>query len=168
MVKHIIFFTLKPEAPLMPLVGKIPGLTKMEVKESFAGADFVLYSELESREALAVYADHPLHLAAKTHFFPWVQTRTAADYEVSEERMTKAVVTVVGKDRVGIIANVCTALAGFQVNVLDINGHAGVFYHDDGGGGLRLQCAAGGSGHRHGADGAGNGTVHPGSAGRHL
>ena len=33
----------------------------------------------------------------------------------------KAVVTVVGKDRVGIIANVCTALAGFQVNVLDIN-----------------------------------------------
>lgn len=33
----------------------------------------------------------------------------------------KAVVTVVGKDRVGIIANVCTALAGFGVNVLDIN-----------------------------------------------
>ena len=33
----------------------------------------------------------------------------------------KAVVTVVGKDRVGIIANVCTARAGVQVNVLDIN-----------------------------------------------
>ena len=33
----------------------------------------------------------------------------------------KAVVTVVGKDRVGIIANVCTSLAGFNVNVLDIN-----------------------------------------------
>ena len=33
----------------------------------------------------------------------------------------KAIVTVVGKDRVGIIAGVCTALAGFQVNVLDIN-----------------------------------------------
>ena len=33
----------------------------------------------------------------------------------------KAVVTVVGRDRVGIIANVCTALASFQVNVLDIN-----------------------------------------------
>ena len=33
----------------------------------------------------------------------------------------KAVVTVVGKDRVGIIASVCTALAGFGVNVLDIN-----------------------------------------------
>jgi len=33
----------------------------------------------------------------------------------------KAIVTVVGKDRVGIIANVCTALASFNVNVLDIS-----------------------------------------------
>ena len=33
----------------------------------------------------------------------------------------KAIVTVVGKDRVGIIANVCTSLANFNVNVLDIN-----------------------------------------------
>jgi ACT domain-containing protein len=33
----------------------------------------------------------------------------------------KAIVTVVGKDRVGIIAGVCTALADFNVNVLDIN-----------------------------------------------
>ena len=33
----------------------------------------------------------------------------------------KAIVTVVGKDRVGIIANVCTALANYNINVLDIN-----------------------------------------------
>ena len=33
----------------------------------------------------------------------------------------KAIVTVVGKDRVGIIAEVCTELAKYQVNVLDIN-----------------------------------------------
>ena len=33
----------------------------------------------------------------------------------------KAIVTVVGKDRVGIIAGVCTELANFNVNVLDIN-----------------------------------------------
>lgn len=32
----------------------------------------------------------------------------------------KAVVTVVGKDRVGIIAQVCTQLAEYNVNVLDI------------------------------------------------
>ena len=33
----------------------------------------------------------------------------------------KAVVTVVGKDQVGIIARVCTGLAQYQVNVLDIS-----------------------------------------------
>ncbi len=32
----------------------------------------------------------------------------------------KAIVTVVGQDRVGIIAGVCTALAKYNVNVLDI------------------------------------------------
>ena len=33
----------------------------------------------------------------------------------------KTIVTVVGKDRGGIIAGVCTALANFNVNVLDIS-----------------------------------------------
>ena len=33
----------------------------------------------------------------------------------------KAIVTVIGKDRVGIIAEVCALLAGHQVNVLDIS-----------------------------------------------
>ena len=93
MVKHIIFFTLKEDADkdaviaaaesaLMPLVGKIPGLTKMEVKKCFSGPDFVLYSELENKETLALYADHPAHIEAKGHFFPWVAARVAADYEV--------------------------------------------------------------------------------------
>ena len=33
----------------------------------------------------------------------------------------KAIVTVVGKDQVGIIAHVCNHLANFNVNVLDIS-----------------------------------------------
>ena len=33
----------------------------------------------------------------------------------------KAVVTVVGKDQVGIIAAVCAHLASYQINVLDIS-----------------------------------------------
>ena len=33
----------------------------------------------------------------------------------------KSIVTVVGKDRVGIIASVCPALANYNVNVLAIN-----------------------------------------------
>ena len=33
----------------------------------------------------------------------------------------KAIVTVVGKDRVGIIAGVCNKLAEYNINVLDIS-----------------------------------------------
>ncbi|MBQ2082222.1 MAG: ACT domain-containing protein [Lachnospiraceae bacterium] len=35
--------------------------------------------------------------------------------------MNKAVITVVGKDTVGIIAKVCTYLAGKNINILDIS-----------------------------------------------
>ena len=35
--------------------------------------------------------------------------------------MSKAIITVVGKDTVGIIARVCTYLADNQINILDIS-----------------------------------------------
>ena len=35
--------------------------------------------------------------------------------------MKKTIITVVGKDTVGIIAKVCTYLAGNQINILDIS-----------------------------------------------
>ena len=36
-------------------------------------------------------------------------------------RMKKTIITVVGKDKVGIIANICTYLANNKVNILDIS-----------------------------------------------
>ena len=94
MVKHIVVYTLKegvnkPEAieiirsVLEPLVGVIPGLTHLEIRATFQGGmDYALYSEFESKEALANYAQHPAHLAAKEHFWNFLNTRVAADYEV--------------------------------------------------------------------------------------
>ena len=93
MVKHIVVYKLKDgvdkadavqtiASVLEPLVGKIPGLMKMEIRACFNGADYALYSEFESRELLEAYAKHPLHLEAKTHFHHFIETRTAADYEV--------------------------------------------------------------------------------------
>lgn len=93
MVKHIVLYTLKegvnkPEAVeiirshLEPLVGKIPGLKHMEIRQCFNGMDYALYSEFESREALVAYATNPLHLEAKTHFHHFIDTRVAADYIV--------------------------------------------------------------------------------------
>ena len=92
MVKHIVVYTLKPEADkaaavelirsvLEPLVGKIPGLLHMEIRQAFQGMDYALYSEFESREALAAYAKHPAHLEAKDHFWHLLDSRVAADYD---------------------------------------------------------------------------------------
>ena len=93
MVKHIVLYTFKEgvdkadavkliASVLEPLVGKIPGLLHMEVRRAFQGMDYALYSEFESREALANYASHPLHLEAKSHFHHFIDTRVAADYEL--------------------------------------------------------------------------------------
>lgn len=94
MVKHIVAYTFKEDVDkttsvnlianlLEPLVGKIPGLLAMEIRACFQGGmDYCLYSEFESRQALADYAEHPLHLAAKDQFFHLLASRVAADYEV--------------------------------------------------------------------------------------
>ena len=93
MVKHIVLYTLKEDvnkdeavaiiaSVLEPLVGQIPGLLYMEIRRAFNGMDYALYSEFESREALAVYASHPLHQEAKTHFFHMLDSRVAADYDL--------------------------------------------------------------------------------------
>lgn len=93
MVKHIVLFQVKEgedvaavtklaQDALLPLVGQIAGLQKVEVQQTFAGMDIALYCELESREAMAFYADHPLHTAAKEKFFHLLSRRVAADYEV--------------------------------------------------------------------------------------
>ena len=92
MVKHIVLYTFKEginkeeavkliASQLEPLVGKIPGLTHMEIRGAFNGMDYALYSEFESREALKNYAVNPLHLEAKEHFFHLLNSRVAADYE---------------------------------------------------------------------------------------
>ena len=93
MVKHIVLYTLKEGVDkeeavkligsvLEPLVGKIPGLLHMEIRQAFQGMDYALYSEFDSREDLENYAAHPLHLAAKDKFHHYIGSRVAADYEV--------------------------------------------------------------------------------------
>ena len=92
MVKHIVMYTLKEgvekeaaveliRSVLEPLVGKIPGLLHLEVRQAFNGLDYALYSEFESRQALENYAGHPAHQEAKTHFWDFLDTRYCADYE---------------------------------------------------------------------------------------
>lgn len=93
MVKHIVLYTLKEgvdktaaveliRSVLEPLAGQIPGLQKMEIRRAYQGLDYALYSEFESAQALKDYASHPLHLAAKEHFWHMLDQRYSADYEV--------------------------------------------------------------------------------------
>ena len=93
MVKHIVVYKLKDgvdkqeavkivASVLEPLVGKIPGLLHLEIRQAFQGMDYALYSEFESRQALADYAVNPLHIEAKSHFHHFIDTRVAADYEL--------------------------------------------------------------------------------------
>ena len=93
MVKHIVLYTFKEgvnkaeavsiiKEQLEPLVGVIPGLLHMEIRAAYNGMDYALYSEFESREALANYAGHPAHLAAKAHFWDFLDTRVCADYDL--------------------------------------------------------------------------------------
>ena len=93
MVKHIVIYTLKKDVDkaaavelirsvLEPLVGVIPGLKYMEIRAAYQGGmDYALYSEFESREALAAYADHPAHQEAKKHFWEMLDSRVCADYD---------------------------------------------------------------------------------------
>ncbi len=96
MVKHIILWTLKEEfntdkvkremkENLEGLVGIVPGLLKMKIEINplaSSTADVMLYSELESEEALKGYAKHPAHVkVADTFVRPFTKTRTAMDFE---------------------------------------------------------------------------------------
>ena len=93
MVKHIVVYTLKEGVDkaaavelvascLEPLVGRIPGLLKMEIRRCFNGMDYALYSEFEKPEDVPAYRAHPLHLAAKQQFHHLLDQRYSADYEV--------------------------------------------------------------------------------------
>ena len=93
MVKHIVLYTLKEgvdkdaavamiASHLEPLVGRIPGLVKMEVRRCFAGCDYALYSEFEKPEDVPAYRAHHLHQEAKSHFHHLLATRLSADYQV--------------------------------------------------------------------------------------
>ena len=93
MVKHIVLYTLKEgtdkektvaiiKDALEPLVGVIPGLKHLEIRQAYQGGmDYALYSEFESREDLAAYATHDAHLAAKEKFWTFLDKRFCADYD---------------------------------------------------------------------------------------
>ena len=97
LIKHIVMWRLNEQAGnktenalqvkqlLESLNGKIPGLIRLEVGIDFSkeeeSSEVVLYSEFESRQALAAYQLHPAH-AAVVPFVKSVRAeRRVVDYE---------------------------------------------------------------------------------------
>ncbi len=99
MIKHIVIWKLKNKTlpidqcedalairdALQNLMGKIPGLLKVEVGFDVRGketsGDIVLYSEFESKEALENYQNHPEHVkAGKEVVRPRTFDRRMIDY----------------------------------------------------------------------------------------
>jgi len=93
MMKHIVMWTLRDKsdaaaikARLDALGGKIPGLLSIEVGidvlESEQSADLVLIADLEDRQALEAYQNHPAHQAVIPLVKAAAITRTVIDYDV--------------------------------------------------------------------------------------
>lgn len=98
MVNHIVMWNFKPEVEeckkeeikkameenLKSLVGKVPGLLKVEFVNSpipSSTHDIALVTTLEKAEDIAVYAKHPEHVrVADTYVRPYVKDRACLDY----------------------------------------------------------------------------------------
>ncbi|MDL2306852.1 Dabb family protein [Desulfovibrio sp. OttesenSCG-928-C06] len=101
MIKHIVWWTMKPEADGHTgaenaarikkmgeeLAGKIPGLLSIEMSTDIKGSGtetptLVLQSSHPTVEALQEYAVHPLHVAVVDVVKVCAASRNSLDYEV--------------------------------------------------------------------------------------
>lgn len=97
MIKHIVCWKIKPDLDqegvfeelkirAEEMNGHIPGLMKVEVGKDFNRSepafDIALYAELESKEALNGYQEHPMHQLVREFITAVTNQRAVVDYEV--------------------------------------------------------------------------------------
>ena len=97
MIKHIVMWKVRGDTPqekakvsrfvksrFEGLIGRIPGLTKLEVGLDSSGVDYacdvVLYTEFENQEAFDAYATHAEHLRVKQELGDLRIARFQVDY----------------------------------------------------------------------------------------
>jgi hypothetical protein len=93
MIRHIVLWRLKSahqfetiRSALQAQQGRIPGLLRVEIGRGFntgrRAADFALTCDFESREALAAYHRHPVHMETRAVVDPLIAEHWIADYEL--------------------------------------------------------------------------------------
>jgi hypothetical protein len=90
MLKHIVIWTMKPEATaeqklemktrLEALAGKVYELRKIEVGIDDGSGTMSLYSEFTTADDLAAYQAHPDHQSVIGFVKPLVASRSVCDY----------------------------------------------------------------------------------------
>lgn len=97
MIKHIVMWNVRGDTPkrkqeaalflknrFETLIGRIPGLKKLEVGIDISGADYacdvVLYTEFDTVQSLEAYASHPDHLRVKQELGDSRTVRHQVDY----------------------------------------------------------------------------------------
>ena len=97
MIKHIVMWKVRGDTPqekakvarfvksrFEGLIGRIPGLTKLEVGLDSSGVDYacdvVLYTEFQNQEAFDAYATHAEHLRVKQELGDLRIARFQVDY----------------------------------------------------------------------------------------
>jgi hypothetical protein len=92
MIRHVVIFKTKKDAPLKEIKEKIESL-KNEIKEikhievgidirfDKAPSDFCVITEVENLKDLEIYAIHPKHLKVIEFIKPFIKERSVVDYE---------------------------------------------------------------------------------------
>jgi heme-degrading monooxygenase HmoA len=110
MIKHIVMWKVRGDdaatrahnaawvkAEFESLRGRVPGLLALEVGVDESRIDYacdvVLYTEFESRAALAAYAEHPEHLRVRRTLGDVRTTRHQVDYEAAPDTPHEAPAT---------------------------------------------------------------------------
>ena len=95
MIRHIVLWRLKSadEASVRTIrqalesqLGRVPGLVRVEVGRSVntgrRAVDLALTCDFDSREALAAYHRHPVHMETRAIVDPLVAEHWISDYEL--------------------------------------------------------------------------------------
>ena len=102
MIKHIVMWNVRGDdaatrarhlgllkSEFESLRGRVPGLLHLEIGVDESRIDYacdvVLYTEFDSREALAAYAQHPEHQRVRRALSDLRTARYQVDYEVPPE-----------------------------------------------------------------------------------
>ena len=108
MLKHIVMWNVRGDdaasrarhiaqvkTAFESLRGRVPGLLHLEVGVDESRIDYacdvVLYTEFDSREALAAYAEHPEHLRVKRALGDLRIARHQVDYDAGGESTPEAI-----------------------------------------------------------------------------